>query len=96
MQLSPKEFKEYLESKQYTLIDVRTRQEQKTYWVISQDQTHIDISHPDAASQIQKLPKAEKYLIYCWHWVRSAQIVEYMKSLWFKEVYDLEWGIDKW
>lgn len=96
MQISPDLFKKYLDSWEYTLIDIRTIQEQKIYWIISKKQIHIDISLSDASEKIQKLPKAGKYLIYCWHWVRSAQVVWYMKSLWFEEVCDLEEGINKW
>lgn len=96
MALTKQEFREQIWKDSTTLIDVRTTEEQIKYWVISDTQTHIDISQPDAVVQIQKLPITGKYLIYCWHGVRSKQIVTYMKSLWFTDVDDLEGGIDIW
>jgi len=96
MQISKKQFKTYLDSWEFTLIDVRTQQEQEMYWVISENQLHIDISQPTAIEKLLKLPKTDKYLIYCWHWVRSLQVNQFMRVNWYEKVYDLEGGIDEW
>lgn len=96
MQISKKEFQEKLESREYTLLDVRTAHEQLIYGVISKDQLHIDIYAPDALERIQKLPKEGKYLVYCFHGNRSQYIVQVMEELWVAEVYDLEGGIAEW
>lgn len=94
--LDVKEFKEKLESKEYTLLDIRTSQEQIFYGVISEKQIHIDIYTPDAHEEIKKLPREGKYLIYCWHGNRSQHVLQVMQELWFKEVYDLIGGIEEW
>lgn len=89
-------FKEKLSQRNTILIDVRTWEEQEKYWVISEKQLHINASKEPALEEILKLDKNKTYLIYCWHWVRSRQVLEYIKNLWFEEVYDLEGGIDRW
>jgi len=94
--LSSLDFKEKLESWNYTLLDIRTTQEQLIFWVISENQIHIDIYKANAIEEMQKLPKEGKYLIYCYHGNRSQQVLSLMKELWFEEAYDLIWGIDEW
>jgi len=94
--LNAKKFKKELDSNSWVLLDIRTSHEQEIYWVISENQLHIDISLLDAAQRIQELDKNKKYLIYCWHGVRSKQVMQYMQSLGFQEVYDLDWGIEEW
>lgn len=95
-QISTQSFKSKLNSKEYTLIDLRTKEEQENYGVISENQLHIDVSQADARETILNLDTKSKYLLYCWHWVRSAQVREFMKGKGFHEVYDLRWGIDIW
>ena len=94
--LSPKAFQEKLANTDNIIIDLRTLEEQKKYGVISDIQTHIDIYRPNALKAIQALEKEKCYLLYCWHWVRSKQVLDYMKTEGFWKVYDLEGGIDKW
>ncbi len=94
--LSPEEFKTELTSPDTTLIDIRTSWEQDTFWVISEDQLHIDITLANTTEKLEALNLKGKYLIYCWHWVRSKQVMNYMQSQWFEYVKDLDWGIDKW
>ena len=96
MQLSKQDFKNKLESWDYTLLDVRTAHEQLIYWVISENQLHIDVYSADALERIQKLPKEGKYIVYCFHGNRSQYVVKVMEELWVKEVYDLEGGIAEW
>lgn len=94
--ISPKAFKAELEQSDTTLIDVRTSWEQTSFWVISEDQIHIDITLANTTEKLEALDLKGKYLIYCWHWVRSKQVMNYMQSQWFEYVKDLEGGIDKW
>ena len=81
MQLSRTNFQNKLESREYTLLDVRTAHEQLIYGVILKDQLHIDIYAPDALQKIQKLPKEGKYLVYCFHGNRSQYVVKVMEEL---------------
>ena len=94
--LSPEDFKSELEEKDTILIDIRTPWEQVSFWVISKDQMHIDITLANTTQKLEALDLHKKYLIYCWHWKRSKQVLDYMKSQWFTYVKDLEGGIDKW
>ena len=94
--LEATEFKQKLDTGEYTLLDTRTQQEQVIFWVISENQKHIDVYKADALQNIKKLPREGKYLVYCYHGNRSQQIWELMDELGFKEVYDLIGGIDEW
>lgn len=94
--LFPEEFSKKLNLGTFTVIDLRTSQEQLIFWTISEKQEHIDIYQADATQKIQKLPREGKYLLYCYHGNRSEYILSIMQELWFQEVYDLIWGIDAW
>ncbi len=94
--LTSPEFKKLLDSSQYTLIDLRTSWELTSYWVISPKQIHIDITLANTQEKLEALDLKGKYLIYCWHGVRSKQVLNYMLEQWFEEVYDLDGGIDAW
>ena len=94
--LSVEEFKAELELPDTILIDVRTSGEQISFWVISDNQIHIDITLANTTEKLEALDLKGKYLIYCWHWVRSKQVMNYMISQGFEYVKDLEGGIDKW
>ncbi|NDK09687.1 rhodanese-like domain-containing protein [Candidatus Gracilibacteria bacterium] len=94
--LESSDFKEVIKQEGVTLIDVRTKQEQDIFGVISENQTHIDIYKPEALDQIKKLPKEGRYLIYCYHGNRSQQIGNMMLELGFSDVSDLIGGIDEW
>lgn len=94
--LSPEEFKTELEQADTTLIDLRTSWEQTSFWIISEDQIHIDITLANTTEKLEALDLKGKYLIYCWHGKRSLQVLKYMESQGFEYVKDLEGGIDKW
>lgn len=95
-QLSPEVFRQYLNSWEYTLLDLRTREELDQYWKISENQLHIDIYQPMAWLKILALDKDKKYLLYCWHGIRSDNIRNFMQKNKFKHVFDLQWWIDAW
>ncbi len=90
------EFEEKLNSWNYILIDLRTTEELMQYWIIQEKQIHIDVYKPDAINLIEKLDTTKKYLLYCWHWIRSAQVRTFMQQKDFIEVHDLQWWIDEW
>lgn len=94
--LSAQNFKKKLDTWRGTLLDIRTSYEQALFWVISENQIHIDISLPKAIEKINQLDKNKTYLIYCWHGNRSQHIGEYMSENGFTEVSDLMWGIEEW
>lgn len=94
--LKKEAFQELLFSDNTILLDVRTSREQEIYGVIADSQIHIDISWKTAVDMINNLDKQKHYLIYCWHGVRSKQVMNYMKMLGFQKLHDLEGGIDIW
>lgn len=88
------EFKKELEKGDSILIDLRTPAEVEQGvipWA-----KDIDFYSPDFQNKINSLDKNEKYLIYCRSWARSWRTFELMKSLWFKNVINLDWWILNW
>jgi len=92
--ISEEEFKEKLDSNDYTLIDVRTQEEHDEKKIA--DSIVIDISHSDSGNKLSALEKDKKYLIYCFSGVRSGNALEVMNQMGFDEVYDLTGGISNW
>ena len=94
--LNKQDFKTELENTDTILIDIRTAEELTKYWIISENQKHIVYWTPDFQTELNKLDKSKKYLIYCWHGARSNITKQIMKDNWFSYVKDLDWGIDEW
>lgn len=91
---SVEEFKKKIEE-DYILIDIRTPWE-IAKWYIKWLDMRIDYYEDNFKSQIEKLDKTKKYLIYCRSWSRSWNALYLMKNLWFKDVHDLAWWIWIW
>jgi rhodanese-related sulfurtransferase len=87
-----KEFKEKLESGEYTLIDLRTPGEVSS-GKIKDHAKEFDFFSPNFKLMLNTLDRDGKYLIYCGSGGRSRQVLKLMKSLGFKEVLELEPGI---
>lgn len=92
--ISKDEFKEKLDSGEYTLIDVRTEQEHQMQKIAESDV--FDVSQPDFLERLKNLDKNGKYLIYCASGARSGQVLRIMEQMGFVEVFDLEGGILNW
>ncbi len=56
----------------------------------------IDFQGPNFNSMIDKLDKAQPVLVYCAVGGRSGKTMDMMKKKGFKEVYNLEGGIQAW
>lgn len=95
-QIDKQEFKKELEDTNSILLDVRTPEEIPLYWKIRNNQILIDINNTNFVSEISKLDKTKKYLIYCWHWNRSQTARDYMEKQGFFYVKDLKGGINVW
>lgn len=76
------------------LIDVRTPQEYAEGHL--KDAVNMDINNTDFDKMIGKLNKDKPVFVYCLAGSRSAQAVDIMKGMGFKEVYNLAGGIMKW
>lgn len=56
----------------------------------------IDFNAGSYRTEVDKLDKSKRYLVYCRTSNRSGQAVAVMKELGFKEVYDMDGGIVAW
>jgi rhodanese-related sulfurtransferase len=88
------EFKEKI-NQDYILIDLRTPWELAN-WYIEWKDLNIDYYKDNFKSEIEKLDRSRKYLIYCHSGSRSWNTLYLMKNLWFKNVHDLAWWISAW
>jgi len=95
-QIDVLEFKKEIEGENVILLDIRTPEELIIYGKIRENQILIDIGNKNFSSEIEKLDKTKKYLVYCWHWNRSIIAREYMHNKGFYYVKDLAWWIDNW
>lgn len=93
-QLDPRTFKLLLEEKEGTLIDIRTPAEFADNHI--SPAMNIDFYASDFEQQLELLDKESPCFIYCQTGNRTQQVLEIMRSLDFKEVYDLKGGILAW
>ena len=92
--LSAAEFKKKVDSGEYNLIDIRTRDEYMNERIA--DVPNIDIYEDDFDERLSYLDKESKYLIYCRSGTRTKMGLQRMRALGFPEVYDLGGGIKEW
>lgn len=93
--VSPDEFEALGRSGEYTVIDIRTPEEIAKGKVFA-DALEIDFYEPDFRTELSKLDRDGKYLIYCNSGNRTAETKSMMRWLGFKEMIDLEGGKVAW
>jgi rhodanese-related sulfurtransferase len=76
------------------IVDVRTAEEVGTGRI--EGSINLDFKSPDFASRIEQISKNETVLIYCASGIRSGRAMELMKEKGFKEIYNLEGGLNAW
>lgn len=76
------------------IIDVRTPDEFKAGHL--QNAINMNINDENFSQQISKLDKNKPVLVYCLSGSRSAYAARSMRSVGFKEIYDLSGGMIKW
>lgn len=96
IQIPVDEFTKEIKNPENILLDIRTPQELPMFGKIRENQLLINYNDLNFPTEISKLDKNKKYLVYCWHWNRSRWAVEYMKKQGFTDVVDLKWWIDEW
>lgn len=74
------------------IIDVRTPGETKR-GKITPEAKEIDFYNEEFKEQINKLDKNARYIVYCRTGARSNATMHLMKQLGFKQVFNLEQGI---
>ena len=92
--IAAQEFNQKLESGEYILLDIRTEGEYRQGRIA--DVQNIDIASRDFEEKLNELDKDKKYLIYCFSGSRTQMALRIMQSLGFREVYDLNGGIQVW
>jgi len=76
------------------IIDVRTDSEFAKAHL--ENAVNLDINSDQFQDQISKLDQSKPVFVYCLSGGRSAAAVNQMRSMGFKEVYELEGGLMKW
>ena len=76
------------------ILDVRTAQEYSSGHL--KDSINLDFRSPSFADELAMLDRGNAYLVYCRTGVRSGRAAALMKSLGFRELYDLAGGIAGW
>ncbi len=75
------------------LLDVRTRDEFNSGHL--EGALQIDFFQSNFHDEIKKLDKDKKYFVYCKVGGRSSKAMKYMISIGFKDVCNIEGGIDQ-
>ncbi len=94
--LSPSEFKQKKQKKNYYLIDIRTEKEVKNNKLIKGTDKIINFYDKNFLEKLDKLERNKNYLIYCNRWNRTEKAMEIMKWLGFNWVAHLETWIQWW
>jgi len=76
------------------ILDVRTPQEYRSCHLFGS--INLDFRSTSFADELAGLDRSKPYLVYCRTGVRSGQAAALMKSLGFRELYDLAGGIVSW
>ncbi len=93
--LAPQAFEnKFNQSKFPQLVDVRTPQEYEAGHL--KDAVNIDVKGADFRTAIEKLDKSRPVFVYCRSGVRSKTAISILKEAGFKEVYELDGGINAW
>jgi thioredoxin len=92
--LNPTDFEKGINQTNAQILDVRTSEEFTTKHI--QGAKNIDINATGFINQLQTLDKDKPLYIYCLAGGRSRKAAEVAVSNGFKEVYNLEFGINSW
>ncbi len=76
------------------ILDVRTAQEYRSGHLSGS--INLDFRSASFADELARLDRSKPYLVYCRTGVRSARTAALMKSLGFREIYDMAGGIAGW
>jgi rhodanese-related sulfurtransferase len=76
------------------ILDVRTAQEYCSGHLSGS--INLDFRSASFADELARLDRSKPYLVYCRTGVRSGRATALMKSLGFREIYDLAGGIAGW
>ena len=92
--LSAQEFKNFIDSADVHLIDVRTPNEFNQGHI--EGALNIDFIAPDFRKQLELLSHDKPIVIYCRTGRRSGLTTKTLLELGFDEIYDLKYGTMSW
>ncbi len=90
----PQSLNASLDKRCLVILDVRTMQEYRSGHL--KGSINLDFKSASFADELARLDRSKPYLVYCRTGVRSARTAALMKSLGFREIYDLAGGIAGW
>jgi rhodanese-related sulfurtransferase len=77
-----------------TILDVRTAKEYRAGHLVGS--INLDFRSPSFSDELKALDRNSAYLVYCRTGVRSSRTAALMRSLGFRELYDLAGGLVSW
>jgi rhodanese-related sulfurtransferase len=86
------ELSEYLNSARPVLLDVREPWE----FEICHLPGSINIPMGQVPQQVDTLESSDEYIVICHHGVRSLQVIQYLQRQSFRELINLDGGVDAW
>lgn len=92
--VNKKEFTKLLDKEGRQLVDVRTPGEIQQGKIA--DAMEMNFHDANFQNQLESLDKEKPVLMYCAAGGRSAKAVQMMKSMGFKEIYELDGGYNAW
>ncbi|OGY24433.1 MAG: hypothetical protein A2172_01940 [Candidatus Woykebacteria bacterium RBG_13_40_15] len=82
------------ENDDFVILDLRTPDEYAGGHI--EDATNLDYYSDTFRDELENLEKSKTYLIHCQSGRRSTVVLETMKNLGFKKVYNMTSGIAGW
>lgn len=92
--VSSEQFSQKINAEKGQLVDVRTPKEYKEGHI--QNAVNINVYDQDFEQRINKLDKDKIVYVYCRAGGRSADAVETIKALGFKNIVELDGGTNAW
>lgn len=92
--IKPDEFEKGISAAGIQLVDVRTPEEFADKRI--NDATNINVNDADFEAKLSKLDKSKPLYLYCLAGARSSKAAATASKLGFKEVYNLEGGMNAW
>ena len=92
--LNPSQFEKGIAQADIQLVDVRTPEEYKEKHITGSKNINIDDANFE--TEIKSLDKSKPIYLYCLAGARSKRAADFAANNGFKEVYNLESGINSW
>ncbi|HKV90741.1 MAG TPA: rhodanese-like domain-containing protein [Thermoplasmata archaeon] len=92
--LKPEEVAERIRShpEEYVLLDVRELDERE----IGSIEPSMHIPMNEVPNRLSEIPKDKKLIVYCHHGNRSMMVASYLHGAGYRDLSNLEGGIDAW